>query len=215
MSHDSWLTALGSELQVLTEAAFRAGASTAPLHMLRVTSASISPRPQLAQCVCLLPSLELCHKIPSFSIAFSLGGTSLGKTMGQRKKNPLSPVPWANPGSPSSVQCLLCPQPQTDGGVTADSLGTTGPNTLWRDAKGGLCLWEGRSCELPEEDQRQPHPLGKQRAAHTLKEKNEINMAIVPGPTRKVTHKHDHTQETLAGAQTVPCFLSFCFWITH
>lgn len=40
-------------------------------------------------------------------------------------------------------------------------------------------------------------------------------VAFVPGPARKVTLRHDHTRETLAGAWAVPGFLFFRFWIIH
>ena len=44
------------------------------------------------------------------------------------------------PGSPARSPS----QPRSD----ADDPGLEDPTAWWQEAKGGSCLWEGRSCEL-------------------------------------------------------------------
>ena len=70
---------------------------------------------------------------------------------------------WAHPESPLFSGLAALPTAWPNGeAMMADSLGRTDPKALCRgEAKSGSCVWEGRRCELPEEDQRQLHPLCK------------------------------------------------------
>lgn len=83
--------------------------------MLRVTSASSHPplpRPQYQMCLSP-PQLELFHKIPPFTLPCPWEVASLGNGWG-KGKNPLSPMPWANPESPL-LGCPACsPVQQSD-----------------------------------------------------------------------------------------------------